>query len=221
MGSGDGRLNFHAIDPSYGVKKSVGIDIDPTLIHQSKQRILKRHPAPTNIEFICADLMDTNSIESIELWKTIKSECTVMTMYFVEDALQKIKPLIERNLLGSKCKVVTIGYAMKGWEPQWAEVILGLTVHMYDMNNLDELFNRTENFDVSVMDEELNMLSKQKVADMEAEEGDNPFGEKLPPPSTVENDEDEDADFHWDFDENEDHDDENHMASPTTNQKKI
>lgn len=200
LGSGDGRLNFHAIDV-YGVKKSVGIDIDPSLIQQSNERIARRHPAPTNIQFICADLMgDRNTNADTEkLWDDIKRECTIMTMFFVEDALQKIKPILERNLLGSKCKVVTIGYEMKGWEPVWVEVILGLTLNLYDLSNLDQLFNRSERFDVSKLDEELNVISKKELAKMEKdEEGENPFGgEKL---ISLADPDDHDVDYHWDFD---------------------
>ena len=114
LGSGDGRLNFHAIDPSYGVKKSIGVDIDPALVQRCEQRKMKIHPAPKNLEFICADLTDAKDSTTATLWKTIQLECTVMTMYFVEDALLKVKPLIEKNLLGSNCKIVTIGYPKKG-----------------------------------------------------------------------------------------------------------
>ncbi len=211
LGSGDGRLNFHAIDSSYGVKKSVGIDIDPSLIQQSNQRKMRIHPAPEHLQFICADLTDTNNPEIYKLWETIQNECTIMTMYFVEDALAKMKPILEKYLLGSDCKIVTVGYAVRGWEPQWAESILGLTVYMYDMRNLDMLYNGSTQFidvtEAAAADEELNMLSKLKVAEMEEEEGDNPFTEKLPKPSQIEDSGEESVDFHWDFDETIEYDD--------------
>jgi len=109
----------------------------------------------------------------------IQKECTLMTMYFVEDALLKDKPLLEQKLVGSKCKSITIGYAMKGWESIWVEVMFGLIVYLYDMNNLAQLYNRSQLFDTESMeaDEELNLMSKQKLKEMvETEEGDyNPF----------------------------------------------
>ncbi len=201
MGSGDGRLNFHAID-AYDVKKSVGIDIDPSLIQKSRERLAKRHPAPTNIEFICADLIE-DSAESKKLWDEIKRECTIMTMFFVEDALQKIKPTLEKNMIGSNCKIVTIGYEMKGWEPIWAEVILGLSVHLYDLSNLDQLYNTSEALNVSDLDEELHSASRDKLAEMEEmENGDSPFG-NVSVPLTLADKDDHDTDGHWDFDESE------------------
>jgi hypothetical protein len=228
LGSGDGRLNFHAIDSSYGVKKSVGIDIDPSLIHQSNTRKMRIHPAPENLEFICADLMDVeenHGAEAIQLWEQIQSECTVMTMYFVEDALTKIKPLLEKYLIGSNCKVVTIGYEMRGWEPAWAESILGLTIHMYDMRNLDMLYNSSSQFDhmdlgsPSAQDEELNILSKQKIAKMEKENvgENNPFIDKPPAPTRMKDDTEENVDFHWDFDESVEYDDDNNVVPPKSN----
>ena len=70
-------------------------------------------------------------------------------MYFVEDAVLKIKPLLQQKLVGSKCKIVTIGYAIKGWGPIWAEFILGSTLYLcdvnnLDVNNLDQLYNRLQ-----------------------------------------------------------------------------
>jgi len=215
LGSGDGRMNFHAIGSTYNVKKSVGIDIDASLIEQSNLRKARIHPSPEHLEFICADLLEVRNPQTAELWNKIQKECTVLTMYFVEDALLKIKPLLEQRLVGSKCKVVTIGYAMKGWEPIWAEVILGLTVHLYDMHNLDELYNRSENFDAMSMeaDEELNLMSKLKLKEMEdSENGDNnPFRENLPEPSSL--DLEDDDDFDLDFDETIEYDDEGNMIT--------
>lgn len=138
LGSGDGRINFHAIDPPYAVKKSVGIDIDPSLIQTSNDRMAKRHPRPQNMEFICADLLDATNDTTKQIWASIKDECTVLTMYFVEDALLKIKPALERHLGGSPCKIVTVGYEMHGWVPDWEEVILGLKIHLYDMKDFKE-----------------------------------------------------------------------------------
>eukprot|EP00553_Chaetoceros_curvisetus_P006754 CAMPEP_0204625614 /NCGR_PEP_ID=MMETSP0717-20131115/11361_1 /ASSEMBLY_ACC=CAM_ASM_000666 /TAXON_ID=230516 /ORGANISM="Chaetoceros curvisetus" /LENGTH=141 /DNA_ID=CAMNT_0051641367 /DNA_START=125 /DNA_END=550 /DNA_ORIENTATION=- len=138
-----------------------------------------------------------------------------MTMFFVEDALQKIKPTIERNMIGSDCKIVTIGYEMKGWEPIWTEVILGLTVHLYDLSNLDQLYNTSEAFSVSNLDEDLNSASRQKLAEIEElENGENPFG-NVSVPLTLADKDDHDTDYHWDFDENEVFDDDDFTNSET------
>jgi hypothetical protein len=213
LGSGDGRMNFHAIGTSYNVKKSVGIDIDPSLIERSNQRKARIHPCPAHLQFLCADLIDLKDSKTAEIWDKIKEECTVLTMYFVEDALLKIKPLIEEKLIGSSCRVITIGYPMSGWEPVWFEVLLGLKIYMYDISNPDELYNRLEPFDSVAlqMDKELNILSKQKIRSLE-EEAEKSKGTRARNPFVTDKsstctegfntDSNEDFDEKWDFDEN-------------------
>jgi hypothetical protein len=201
LGSGDGRVNFFAID-LYKVKKSVGIDIDTSLVEQSTERIMKRHPAPKNINFVCADLMDESNETTAEMWKKIGEECTVLTMYFVDDALEKVKPLLEKYLLGKQCKILTIGYKMDGWEPKWAEVVLGLTINMYDMNNLDELYNKSMVTDIPEGDEELNAKSRQMLTDQYGDDESNPFEEQRIKANYV-----PEIDDNMDFDENETYDD--------------
>lgn len=198
LGSGDGRMNFFAID-LYNVKKSVGIDIDPSLVSRSIERIAKRHPAPGNLSFECADLIDKTNPMTNDLWDRIGEECTLLTMYFVEDALAKLKPLLEKHLLGKKCKILTVGYEINGWEPKWAEIVLGLTIHMYDMENLDDLYNRqTAEFQVSQDDVELNRKSRQALIEQNKDfEAKNPFSEQRLKGTDV-----QEESYDMDFDEN-------------------
>lgn len=205
LGCGDGRMNFHAIDTFYNVKKSVGIDIDPSLIERSNHRKARIHPTPGHLQFICADLIDLKNRQTIEIWNLIQKECTILTMYFVEDALLKMKGIMEEKLLGSNCKVITIGYPVNGWEPIWVESLLGLKIHMYDMSNLDHLFNRPVPSDTASLksDEILNALSKEKLRDSQKEENDpgNPF-RAIDSGVSTGNIHGEDDDDGWDFDEN-------------------
>ena len=100
LGCGDGRVNFYAVD--YGkVKKSIGIDIDEGILKQAHERLGKRYPQPP-IEFVTADLLDFNH----EVWEKVQ-EATIITMYFVEDALQKIRPILEEKLAGKQCRILT------------------------------------------------------------------------------------------------------------------
>jgi len=214
LGCGDGRMNFHAIDTFYNVKKSVGIDIDPSLVERSNHRKARIYPPPEHLQFLCADLIDMENRETVKIWNLIQKECTILTMYFVEDALLKMKEIMEDKLLGSKCKVITIGYPVHGWEPMWVEVLLGLKIHMYDMSNVDHLYNRSVPFDteVSLQSEEiLNVQSKEKLRAMQEEDNHptNPF--RAPRNSGVssignshgdDDEEEDDGDNQWDFDEN-------------------
>lgn len=67
------------------------------------------------------------------------SETTVITMYFVDDALKQIKPYLE-SVLGGRpnVRVITIGYEMKGWHATWVERVLGLTVFKYEMADVPD-----------------------------------------------------------------------------------
>jgi len=65
------------------------------------------------------------------------SQSTIITMYFVDEALQQIQPYLA-SVVGGRTDVcvITIGYEMKGWEPSWVERVLGLTIFKYDMINV-------------------------------------------------------------------------------------
>jgi hypothetical protein len=124
LGSGDGRVNFHAID--YGVKRSIGVDVDEKIVKLATERLAKRHPQP-DLEFHVADLLD----ESHPVWAKVQ-EATILTMYFAEEALEKFRPLLEKKLMGRECKVITCGYEMPGWDSNMSEVVLGTQIHLYE-----------------------------------------------------------------------------------------
>ncbi len=65
------------------------------------------------------------------------AKSSLITMYFVNDALSQLQPYLA-SILGGKdnVRVVTVGYEMKGWEPDWAERVYDLTVFRYDMKNI-------------------------------------------------------------------------------------
>jgi len=65
------------------------------------------------------------------------AQSTVVTMYFVHDALQQIQPYLASTLGGKEnVRLVTVGYEMKGWDATWVERVLGLTIFKYDMKNV-------------------------------------------------------------------------------------
>ena len=125
-------MNFYAIDHGK-VKKSTGIDIDDGILEKARERLGKRYPQPP-IEFITADLLDP---DNDEVWQKVQ-EATILTMYFVEDALQKIRPLLEEKLAGKQCKIITCAYEMKGWTHTIMETTLGTTVYLYEWGNMEE-----------------------------------------------------------------------------------
>jgi hypothetical protein len=130
LGSGDGRVNFHAVD--YGVGRSVGIDVDEDIVQKAMDRLQRIHPQP-NLEFVISNLMDPTSVA----WTEHVPNATILTMYFAKDGLEKIRPLLEQALRGKRCKIYLCGYAMPGWESQMVETVLDVPIYFYDWGNAD------------------------------------------------------------------------------------
>lgn len=127
LGSGDGRVNFFAIEA--GVSRSIGIDVDEDIVEVANKRLDRIHPKP-NLEFIVADLMHPNH----PAWDYVKG-ATILTMYFAREGLEKIRPLLENALRGKRCRIYCCGYAMPGWDYQMVETVLDMPIHFYDWGN--------------------------------------------------------------------------------------
>ena len=82
------------------------------------------------IDFICLDLLATNENGKHRVDLT---SCSVMTLYFVESALVKLQPLLEKQLRGSGCRVVTNNYKFESaWlKPERVEIVAGMPIHLY------------------------------------------------------------------------------------------
>jgi SAM-dependent methyltransferase len=130
LGCGDGRVNFHALDMC-SVKRTIGIDYDKAVIDAAVTRLKKRHPLPSNIKFVEANIMDSNSI----IWDDYVKDATIITMYFATEGLKKFRPVLEQKLRSrtDECTIVCIGYKMPGWRTtsMQSEVVLGTQIHLY------------------------------------------------------------------------------------------
>jgi len=134
-------MNFLAVSEPFGVKRSIGIEVDRELVDVSRKKWETIFRASRKrgggggggggggdadagkVQFRCEDLLDADSID-------LKG-CTILTMYFVEDGLLKIRPALEEALAGSGCRVVTNGYAMPGWEARETGECMGLSFYLY------------------------------------------------------------------------------------------
>lgn len=155
LGSGDGRVNFYAIES--GVKQSIGFDVDADIVQVANDRLNRIHPKP-NIHFVVADLMDGKN----PAWEEV-SNATILTMYFAKEGLEKIRPLIERALQGRRCKVFTCGYPMPGWESQVVETVLDMPIHFYDWGNTEvENSILTDSVVANSIPEDFNPLGMDK-----------------------------------------------------------
>lgn len=114
------------------MKESIGIDVDEDVIKLADERLNRIHPRP-NLKFVVSDLMDPNS----PAWEEYIPQATILTMYFAEDGLEKIRPFLEQALRGKRCKIFTCGYPMPGWDSQIVETVLDMPIHFYDWGNHD------------------------------------------------------------------------------------
>lgn len=138
FGSGDGRVNFHAID--YGVSKSLGIDIDAKIVQVAQERLQRRHPKP-DLEFVVVDLLkDINH----PVWDQIQ-QATIITMYFATEGLQAFRPLLEMKLAGRKCKILTCGYEMPEWISKTNEVVNAMPIYLYEWGTFYEPDDEDDN----------------------------------------------------------------------------
>ena len=124
LGSGDGRVNLHATTAPFRVAKSIGVEIDMRLIHESKERAGNR----PNLQFIHADLMNPRH----QVWRDMEEEATVITMYFVQTALIHICESLASIMKKRNCRVVTCGYPIPNWEPRQVDQHLGLSLYLYE-----------------------------------------------------------------------------------------
>ena len=126
LGSGDGRVNFHAADSPFLVSKSIGVEIDGTLIEISKERLVRDRPNAC-IHFLQADLMNPRN----QIWRDMEDEATVITMYFVANALRNISQSLAK-VRKPNCRIVTCGYPIPRWNHQRVEHIKGLSIYLYE-----------------------------------------------------------------------------------------
>ena len=226
LGSGDGRVNFHAIE--YGVKESIGVEVDEDVVKLAEERLNRIHPRP-NLKFIVSNLMDPNS----SAWKEHVPRATILTMYFAADGLEKIRPQLEQALRGKKCKIFTCGYAMPGWDSQIVETVLDIPIHFYDWGNknVNMMVLQPSDSIVNSLATGATNLTKGGVG-APSDNMDQYMGRKNKKSTFVEDPlpgyhPDDLIDYGWmdDFDEKDDHQDENGKTkkkeATKANQKKI
>lgn len=129
LGSGDGRVNFHAAGAPFLVSKSIGVEIDGGLIEISKERLLRDRPN-AHIEVLQADLMNPRN----QIWRDMEYEATVITMYFVANALSNISQSLAK-VRKPNCRIVTCGYPLPRWHPQRVERMKGLSIYLYEFGH--------------------------------------------------------------------------------------
>ena len=103
LGSGDGRIVIAAAQ-KYGVK-AVGIEIMPDLCRRARERV------------VAEGLADRIRIIEGSALRVDLSPADVITMFFMTDSNERLRPALERQLrLGAR--VVSYQFPVKGWKAQ-------------------------------------------------------------------------------------------------------
>ncbi|KAB8332587.1 class I SAM-dependent methyltransferase [Scytonema tolypothrichoides VB-61278] len=116
LGSGDGRIPIAAVQ-KYGVKKAVGIDIDPQRIKEANENAQKAG-LTGKVQFLQQDL-----------FKTDFSDATVVTLYLLPELNVKLRSQILKLKPGTR--IVSHAFDMGEWKPEKVEQVDGRTVFFW------------------------------------------------------------------------------------------
>ena len=121
LGSGDGRIVIAAAQ-KYGAK-AVGVEMLPDLCRQAQQRIRE------------LGLEDRASIVEGNVFHVDFSPATVVTMYFMTDSNERLRPNLEKYLKPGT-RVVSNQFPIKGWKPVSVEHVragMDYTIYVYEV----------------------------------------------------------------------------------------
>ncbi len=103
LGSGDGRIPIIAVT-KFNAKKAVGIEIRKDLADESIRKIRKLGLG-NRVKIINADMIDVDI-----------GEATVVTLFLLTSANEKLKPKLESELRPGT-RIVSHEFEIPGWKP--------------------------------------------------------------------------------------------------------
>ena len=117
LGSGDGRIPIMAVK-KYGVRRAVGIDIDPQRIKEANENARK------------AGVTDRVSFRNEDLFEADISEATVVTLYLLNSVNERLRPKLLRELRPGT-RIVSHAFHMGDWRPEKKINVNGRTVYFW------------------------------------------------------------------------------------------
>ncbi|HVF29248.1 MAG TPA: class I SAM-dependent methyltransferase [Pyrinomonadaceae bacterium] len=117
LGSGDGRIPVTAAQ-KYGVRRAVGIDIDPQRIKEA------------NDNAKAAGVTDRVTFRNEDLFQANFSEATVVTLYLLDSLNEKLRPKLLRELKPGT-RIVSHAFRMGDWQPEKTLEVDGRTVYFW------------------------------------------------------------------------------------------
>lgn len=117
LGSGDGRIVTTAAE-KYGVKKGVGVEINPELVQEANANAQK------------AGVSDRVQFVQQDLFKSDFSEATVVTLYLLPDINLKLRPQLLQQLKPGT-RIVSHAFDMGEWQPEQTLEVDGRTIYYW------------------------------------------------------------------------------------------
>lgn len=111
LGCGDGRIVVTAVS-QFGAKRGVGIDLDPTRLKESAERV-RRAGVADRVELRQGDVLKIDDL----------SEATVVAIYMGEDLNQRLRPILQKTLKPGS-RVVSHRFTMGDWKPDREETLI-------------------------------------------------------------------------------------------------
>ncbi|APB33613.1 type 11 methyltransferase [Gloeomargarita lithophora Alchichica-D10] len=116
LGSGDGRIVITAAK-NYRVQRAVGIEIDPSLVAESRRNIEQ------------AGVADRAQIMQQNLFDADLSKYSVITMYLLPSVNLRLRHKLLRLKPGTR--IVSHAFDMGGWKPDEVRQVDGRTVYLW------------------------------------------------------------------------------------------
>ena len=128
LGSGDGRIVIRAAQ-KYGAK-GIGVELDERLAKDSQAQVRE------------LKLEDKVTIIQGDMLQTDVKPATVVTVYLLVSANEKLRPMLEKDLQPGT-RVVAHDMRVPGWEPYREEAVpMGSGTHFVYLYRVPEAFKR-------------------------------------------------------------------------------
>ncbi|MEN9217427.1 MAG: methyltransferase domain-containing protein [Gloeomargarita sp. DG_2_bins_126] len=124
LGSGDGRIVITAAK-NHRVKRAVGVEIDPSLVAESRRNIQ------------AAGVADRAEIIQQNLFDTDLSKYTVITMYLLPSVNLRLRHKLLRLKPGTR--IVSHAFDMGGWKPDKVQRVDGRDVYLWIVPEPDKV----------------------------------------------------------------------------------
>ncbi|MEN9214903.1 MAG: 50S ribosomal protein L11 methyltransferase [Gloeomargarita sp. DG02_4_bins_56] len=124
LGSGDGRIVISAVK-NHQVKRAVGVEIDPSLVAESRRNIQ------------AAGVADRAEILQQNLFDTDLSKYTVITMYLLPSVNLRLRHKLLRLKPGTR--IVSHAFDMGGWKPDQVQRVDGRDVYLWIVPEPDKV----------------------------------------------------------------------------------